>query len=323
MFNVRTDLAVEKKELYQKHFKREIDGIIIEEELIDEIKVTTVDIINDGGAKKMGKDIGKYITIDMPMCTSYDTDLRDEASHILATNLEKIIKLEDNETALIVGLGNASVTPDALGPKVASKIIITRHLASVIPDDIEDGLRPVCAIAPGVLGTTGIETGEIIKSLVDRIKPSVVICVDALASMSISRVSKSIQITNTGISPGGGVGNNRMAINEKNLGVPVIAVGVPTVVDAGTIANDAIDLVIDQLIEETDDSQFYEMLKNIDKNEKSMMIRKLLAPYIGDLMVTPKEIDEIIECIASIVGSGINIALQPNIDSQEIIDFKK
>ena len=321
MFNIRTDLAVEKKELYEKRFKREIDGIIIEEEHIDDIKVTTVDIINDNGAEKMGKEIGRYTTIDMPICTSYDIGLKESVSHILAGCLEKIINLKDDDVVLVVGLGNSGVTPDALGPKVVEKIIITRHLNNLMPDEIEEGLRSVCAISPGVLGTTGIETAEIIKAIVNKIKPSLVICVDALASRSISRVSRSIQISDTGISPGGGVANERMQINEKTLGIPVIALGVPTVVDAGTVANDAIDLVIDEMIEQTDNKEFYKMLKSIDKNEKSNMIKRLLNPYIGDLMVTPKEIDEVIECIAKIVANGINIALQPNMDSQEILDF--
>ncbi|MGL4452529.1 MAG: GPR endopeptidase [Sarcina sp.] len=321
MFNVRTDLAVEKRELYEKRFKREIDGIIIEEEHIDDVKVTTVDIINDDGAKKMGKGVGRYITIDMPICTSYDIGLKESVSHILAGSLEKIINLKDDDVALVVGLGNSGVTPDALGPKVVEKIIITRHLNNLMPDEIEEDLRSVCAISPGVLGTTGIETAEIIKSLVDKIKPAIVICVDALASRSISRVSRSIQVSDTGISPGGGVANKRMAINEETLGIPVIAVGVPTVVDAGTIANDAIDLVIDEMIEQSENKEFYKMLKNIDKMEKSNMIRRLLNPYVGDLMVTPKEIDEVVECIARIVANGINIALQPNMDSQEILDF--
>ncbi|MGL5575119.1 MAG: GPR endopeptidase [Sarcina sp.] len=321
MFNVRTDLAVEKRELYEKRFKREIDGIIIEEEHIDDVKVTTVDIINDDGAKKMGKGVGRYITIDMPICTSYDIGLKESVSHILAGSLEKIINLKDDDVALVVGLGNSGVTPDALGPKVVEKIIITRHLNNLMSDEIEEDLRSVCAISPGVLGTTGIETAEIIKSLVDKIKPALVICVDALASRSISRVSRSIQVSDTGISPGGGVANKRMAINEETLGIPVIAVGVPTVVDAGTIANDAIDLVIDEMIEQSENKEFYKMLKNIDKMEKSNMIRRLLNPYVGDLMVTPKEIDEVVECIARIVANGINIALQPNMDSQEILDF--
>ncbi|MGL5069211.1 MAG: GPR endopeptidase [Sarcina sp.] len=321
MFNVRTDLAVEKRELYEKRFKREIDGIIIEEENIDDIKVTTVDIIDENGAQKMGKGIGRYITIEMPICTSYDVGLRESVSHILAGSLERIINLKDDDVALVVGLGNSGVTPDALGPKVVEKIIITRHLNKLMPDEIEEDLRSVCAISPGVLGTTGIETAEIIKSIVDKIKPAVVICVDALASRSLSRVSRSIQISDTGISPGGGVANKRMEINEENLGIPVIAVGVPTVVDAGTIANDAIDLVIDEMIEQSENKEFYTMLKNIDKSEKSNLIRKLLNPYVGDLMVTPKEIDEVVECISKVVANGINIALQPNMDSQDILEF--
>ena len=323
MFNVRTDLALEKSEIFKKHAKGEIDGIIVEEENIDEIKVTTVNVVNEEGKKKIGKDIGKYITIDMPICNTNDFGMTESAAHILAGCLEKVINIKKNDLALVVGLGNSDVTPDSLGPNVVSKILVTRHLSELAPEEMNDELRLVCAISPGVLGNTGIESGEIIKSIVDKLKPSVVICIDALASKKLSRVSRSIQISDTGISPGGGVGNNRMKINKETLGVPVIAVGVPMVVDAGTIANDAIDLVIDELIEKTDNKDFYEMLKNIDRNEKSIMIRNLLNPYVGNLIVTPKEIDEIISCTSKVIANGINIALQPDIDSMEIMEFSK
>ncbi|MGL5766646.1 MAG: GPR endopeptidase [Sarcina sp.] len=321
MFDVRTDLALEKKELYEKKYNKNIEGILIEEEKIEDITITTVDILDEIGEKKMGKEKGRYVTIDMPLCTSYDIVLKEQVIHLLAGTLEKIIKVDDKDPVLVVGLGNSGVTPDALGPKVIDKIIITRHLESIIPEEIEEDLRSVCALAPGVLGTTGIETGEIIKSVVDRIKPKLVVCVDALSSRKLARLSRSIQISDTGISPGGGVGNKRMNINFETLGVPVIAVGVPTVVDAGTIANDTIDLVIDELIEKSNNEEFYTMLKNIDKQEKANMIRELLNPYVGDLMVTPKEIDEVVECIAQVVASGINIALQPNMHPDDILEF--
>lgn len=322
MESVRTDLAVENKEIYENKSKRELDGIIVEEEDIDEIKITTVDITNKNGEMKMGKDIGRYITIDMPTLSSYDVGLKEQVTHIFAASLEKLIKLGEKETVLVVGLGNVAVTPDALGPKVIDKIMVTRHLEELLIEEMEEGIRSVCAISPGVLGSTGIETGEVIKSLVDKINPALVICIDALATRKLERVARSIQVSNTGIAPGAGVGNNRMQINEKNLGVPVIAIGVPTVVDAATIANDAMDLVIDEMIEKSNkNKEFYSMLKGIDKREKSKMIRELLDPYVGDLMVTPKEVDDIVESVSKIVASGINIALQPNMIMDEINNF--
>lgn len=322
MESVRTDLAVENKEIYENKSKRELDGIIVEEEDIDEIKITTVDITNKNGEMKMGKDIGRYITIDMPTLSSYDVGLKEQVTHIFAASLEKLIKLGEKETVLVVGLGNVAVTPDALGPKVIDKIMVTRHLEELLIEEMEEGIRSVCAISPGVLGSTGIETGEVIKSLVDKINPALVICIDALATRKLERVARSIQVSNTGIVPGAGVGNNRMQINEKNLGVPVIAIGVPTVVDAATIANDAMDLVIDEMIEKSNkNKEFYSMLKGIDKREKSKMIRELLDPYVGDLMVTPKEVDDIVESVSKIVASGINIALQPNMIMEEINNF--
>lgn len=322
MYNVRTDLAVEARDMYKSRFNREIDGVIVEEKNQDDINITKVDVISENGAKKIGKPMGTYITIDMPDFTHYDGGLMDQVSHVLAGSLEEIINIDHSKTALVVGLGNWNVTPDALGPKVVEKLMVTRHLKAVMPDAIDDTVRPVCAIAPGVLGITGIETGEIIKALVDRIKPSLVICIDALASRKLERVTRTIQVGNTGISPGAGIGNNRMQINEENIGVPVIAIGVPTVVDAATIANDAMDLVLDEMVNQADQGkEFYHMLKSINKNEKSHLIKTLLNPYVGDLMVTPKEVDVVIDSVSKIISCGINIALQPNLDVEDINKF--
>lgn len=323
MYNVRTDLAVESREIYKHRYNRDIEGVVFEEKIVDEdIKVTNVDITNMEGAKAMGKPIGRYITIDIPEFTHYDGGLMDQVSHVVASSLEELIKLSEERTALVVGLGNWNVTPDAIGPKVVGKLMVTRHLKKVMPDAIDDSVRPVCAIAPGVLGITGIETGEIIKSLVDRIKPDLVVCIDALASRRLERLVRTVQISNTGISPGAGVGNNRMQINEKSLGIPVLAIGVPTVVDAATIANDAMDLVLDEMVKQAEKGkEFYNLLNNIDKNEKGLMIQSLLNPYIGDLMVTPKEIDDVIESVSKIIANGINIALQPNMVLEDINKF--
>jgi len=225
--------------------------------------------------------------------------------------------LRDN--LLVIGLGNWNVTPDALGPKVVSRLMVTRHLLEYVPDQVDEGVRPVCAVSPGVLGITGIETGEIVRGIVDRVKPDVVIAIDALASRKMERVNTTIQIADTGISPGSGVGNKRMELSRETLGVPVIAIGVPTVVDAATMANDTIDLVIDNLIREAkEDSHFYNMLKNIDRNEKYQLIQEVLQPYVGNLVVTPKEIDDVVDRIAKVIANGLNIALHQGITLNDV-----
>lgn len=322
MLNFRTDLAIEAKEHYAKEHKNEIDGVIVEEEIINDSKVTKVKIESEEGAKKLGKPIGNYITIDIPEHTVYDGELMDDLSKAVGISLKDIVGLSEDKLVLVVGLGNRKVTPDALGPKVVDKIMITRHLKEVMPNIIDDSIRPVCAIAPGVLGITGIETGEVIKALVDKIKPDMIICIDALASRRIQRVNRTIQISDTGISPGAGVNNHRMRINEETLGIKVIAIGVPTVVDAATIANDSIDLVIDELISQSEEgADFYKMIKNIDKNEKSALIKELLNPYVGDLIVTPKEVDLVIDSLSKIISNAINIAIQPNLEMEDINKF--
>lgn len=322
MINVRTDLAIEAREMYKRDNKSDVDGVIVEEETEGEIKISTVTIETDEAGEKLGKPKGNYITIDFPEYTHYDGESMDKVSDVVTNVLRRLVSMPDEKTALIVGLGNWNVTPDALGPKVSEKIMVTRHLKEVMPDIMDDSVRSVCTIAPGVLGITGIETGEVVKSLVNKIKPDLVICVDALGSRKLERVNRTIQIGDTGISPGAGVGNHRMKINEETLGVKVIAIGVPTVVDAATMANDTIDLVLDELIGKAEEGKdFYNMLKSIDKNEKSLLIKEVLNPFIGDLMVTPKDIDVIVESLSKIIANGINRAIQPNLDMEYINKF--
>ena len=322
MIKYRTDLAVEAKDMYVKESKQDIDGIKVYEMEHGDINVTTVKVESEDAANKLGKPVGTYITVDFPVFTSYDGEFMDDLSKIVAESLKEVIKIDETNTALVVGLGNWNVTADSLGPKVSEKIMVTRHLKQVMPEAIDESIVPVCAISPGVLGVTGIETGEMVKSIVDKIKPDLVICVDSLGSRKLERLNRTIQICDTGISPGAGVGNHRMKINEESLGVKVIAIGVPTVVDAATIANDAIDLVLDELISQADTGKaFYEMLKSINKGEKSLIIRETLNPYVGDLIVTPKDVDDTIENLAKIIANGINIAVQPNLTMEDINKF--
>ena len=322
MINVRTDLAIEARDMYTEENKRELDGVIVDEEREDDIKITTVTIESDEAGKELGKPKGTYVTIDFPEFTPYDGETMDKVSKVVDNVLSRLVNMPEEKLALIVGLGNWNVTPDALGPKVTEKIMVTRHLKQVMPDAIDDSVRPVCCISPGVLGITGIETGEIIKSLVEKIKPDLVICIDALGSRKLERVNRTIQISDTGISPGAGVGNHRMKINEESLGVKVVAIGVPTVVHAATIANDTIDLVLDELISKAEKGkEFYNMLKSLDRVEKSNLINEILNPSFGDLMVTPKDVDAIIESLSKIIANGINMAVQPNLDMEDINKF--
>ena len=322
MISVRTDLAIEAKQAYTEENKRELDGVKVDEEMEGEIKITTVTIESDEAGRELGKPKGHYITIDFPEFTPYDGESMDDLSLIVGKVMKRLVDISEEKLVLVVGLGNWNVTPDSLGPKVVERTMITRHLKQVMPDAIDDSVRPVCAIAPGVLGITGIETGEVIKALVEKIKPDLVICVDALGSRRLERVNRTIQIGDTGISPGAGVGNHRMQINEKSLGIKVLAVGVPTVVDAATIANDTMDLLLDDLISKAQNGkEFYNMLKSVDRNEKNMLIREILNPTFGDLMVTPKDVDTIIESLSKIIANGINIAVQPNMDMEEINKF--
>ncbi|TDT51113.1 GPR endopeptidase [Fonticella tunisiensis] len=319
MFSIRTDLAVEAREIYQKENGKEVPGVVVDVNEDDGIRVTTVKIEDEMGSKIMGKPKGTYITMEIPKINHYDANMQDDLSRGVAKQLSKVISIKDGQTAFVVGLGNWNVTPDALGPKVVSRLMITRHLKKYVPDTIDEGINPVCALAPGVLGLTGIETAEVVQGVVEKIKPDVLIVIDALASRKTERVATTIQIGDTGISPGSGVGNRRMEFNTKTMGIPVIAIGVPTVVDAATLANDTMDMMLDRLIEQTkNNKEFYKMLKNVDKNEKYMMIREILSLENGNMMVTPKEIDSLVDTMSKIIANGINIALHPSIELKDI-----
>lgn len=324
VFNIRTDLAIETREMIRKEQDVEIPGVKvnIEEDREKQIKVSWVEVLDAEGEKQMGKPVGNYVTIESPMMKENDIDAHEGIIKILAKQLVKILNLDDDAFILVVGLGNWNITPDALGPKVVSKIFVTRHLLDHIPEQVDESVRPVSAIAPGVMGLTGIETSEIIEGVVKKIKPDLVIAIDALASRKTSRVNTTIQIADTGVHPGSGVGNSRRGLNEETLGVPVIALGVPTVVDAATLVNDTMDHLIDAMLKEANpDKEFYKMLKNLNEQEKYQLIREVLNPYVGNLFVTPKEIDSVIDRLANIIANAINIALHPGIDLKDINRF--
>ena len=312
MYNFRTDLALERRDLYKKanNIEKEVDGIETTEEKIGEdITVSKVKILNENGENAIGKKKGNYITIDIKNLKIASEDEIQKASEVVTKELKDIINnlVSPEDPILIVGLGNLYVTPDALGPRVVQDIDITRHILEYMPNVLEQGTRSVSAVSPGVLGTTGIETLEILKGIVDNIKPKLIIVIDALASRSIARISSTIQIADTGIAPGAGVGNARKELTINTLGIPVIAMGVPTCVEAATIAADSLDLFIQKVQEEAQSNDFLNKLQDEDKYE---MIKEVLTPSDYNFIVTPKEIDELIENMSSIVARGINFAVQ-------------
>lgn len=325
-FNARTDLALEAREMYFENavIEAEAEGVTAEEESFGEnIKVTRVKILDEKGQKSLGKEKGEYITIEIKSDVGREQKLYEEACRICAKEISKIIKIKREETVLVVGLGNWNITADALGPKAAGNVLVTRHLLEYMPEEIDSRLRSVCALSPGVLGITGVETGEIIKGLVDRIKPSLVIAVDALCSRRMERVNSTIQITDTGITPGAGIGNRRMEINKKALGVPVVAIGVPTVVEAATIAGDTIDMILADLKANAGENKpLYKLLSVIAEEDKYSMIKQVLTPQYGDFVVTPKEVDTVVDNISSVIANGINIALHEGITLDDIDRYK-
>ncbi len=317
----RTDLALEAHEIYAEEQNVDrICGVDIDTFEKDKINVTRVKIRNEEGSKALKKPVGDYVTLEIPEYVHETQEHFDSIIKIFSNELERMIpKRDKNSVTLVVGLGNRNITADALGPKVVDGLLVTRHLFDLMPEDISDGVMPVCALSPGVLGITGIETNEIIKGVVQRIKPDVIIAIDALASRSISRVMTTIQLSNTGIKPGAGVGNERGGLDADTLGVPVIAVGVPTVVDAATMANDTIDMVIENISAHTDkNTSFYKMLKDIDKNEKYQLIDEVLKKSFTNLVVTPKEVDEIVDDLAEIISDGINICMHSCINTHNV-----
>jgi spore protease len=316
--SIRTDLAVEAREMLMGEVKEEIPGVLAETETLEGINVTRVDVSTAEAEKKMGKKQGRYITLEAPGLRQKNSELQERVSQQFTRELQGIMDLKPDATVLVVGLGNWNVTPDALGPRVIRGLLVTRHILQIEPDTLGEGFRSVGAIAPGVLGITGVETGEIIQGLVEKVKPDLLIAVDALAARSLSRLHTTIQLADTGIHPGSGVGNKRLGITRETIGIPVVAVGVPTVVDAVTIADDIIEEFLNMVMHEAgQDSPVYTVVKSIAEGDKRGVMEEVMSPYGGNLMVTPKEIDTLIEDISRLIAGGINAALHPTIDSDD------
>lgn len=331
----RTDLALEAHEMVREEEeskKTEVSGVIIEEDEVEGIKVTKV-IVEEEGERRIGKTKGHYVTVE------YSLNDEETLKKVMISVLYRFLKerkLGKEKQVLVVGLGNKAVTPDALGPKTVDKLFVTSHLKQM-PGNLEAEKRSVSAIAPGVMGTTGIETSDVIRGLITEVNPDFMIVIDALAARSVERVNATIQISDTGIAPGSGVGNKRKALNEETFGIPVIAIGIPTVVDAASIVSDTLDYMLQHIVRETAESKnstyalvpswmkkkrgkpmeveskerqkILGIVGTLDEEEKRQFLYEVLASYEKNLMVTPKEVDMYIETFASVLADSLNEAL--------------
>lgn len=310
-YNIRTDLALETRERFVSEHV-EIPGVSVEETYDEEreIRTTRVVVETENGAKMMGKPVGTYLTIEAPNMAVPDEDYHREISKKLAEDIKELIPERKEEVSvLVVGLGNREVTPDALGPYVADHLHVTRHIVKEYGKYAmgKDQVYLVSAVVPGVTGQTGMETLEIVKGVVEETEPDFVVAIDALAARNSKRLNRTIQITDTGICPGSGVGNHRLALNSETLGVKVIGIGVPTVVDAVTIVNDTMENFIVALESSELLKSVGETLRSYNEAEKQELIRELIAPHLNGMYMTPKNIDDTIKRVSFTISEALNI----------------
>lgn len=312
MYQIRTDLALETQEKMQED-KVELKGVrYFEEEIDKNLVISTVVIETENGAKTMGKPKGTYITIEAGNMDEEDEDYHREISTQLARTIERLLPVKKEElSVLVVGLGNRAVTPDSLGPRVVDNLYITRHILNEYGRFAfgKEGMNRISSIVPGVMAQTGMESMEIVAAVVKETKPDFVIAIDALAARNTKRLNRTIQVTDTGINPGSGVGNHRHGLNEKSLGVPVIAIGIPTVVDAATIVNDTMTTLLTALSRNEEWKRIGNSIQELNDAEKYELIRELLSPGLNIMFVTPKDIDESVKRLSFTISEGINMAL--------------
>ena len=314
-YKIRTDLAMEQKERFESDHV-EVSGVVLEEEYDEEkeIKITTVRIETENGAKAMGKPVGTYLTLEAPNMAAADEGYHREISETLAGFLEKYMKdTEENQekgySVLVVGLGNREVTPDALGPYVVDQLNVTRHIVQEYGRYAvgKGGSRIVSAIVPGVMAQTGMESAEIIRGIVNETTPDLIMVIDALAARSTKRLNRTIQISDAGIYPGAGVGNHRSEITKDTMGIPVIAIGVPTVVDAATIVNDTMENFITALETSETLKGVGVVLQGYNSAEKYELVKELIAPHLNGMFVTPKDIDDTVRRIGYTISEAMNM----------------
>lgn len=294
-YRVRTDLALETTERFTRD-NVEIRGVEIKEDYNEEkdIRTTVVRIRTENGAKAMGRPQGNYITIEAPNLSVPDEDYHREVSEEVAHHLRELIDLSSEKSILVVGLGNQAITADSLGPHVVQNMRMTRHIIREygLKGLGEEKMHRTSGIVPGVMAQTGMETSEIVEGVVSETKPDVVIAIDALAARSVKRLNRTIQITDTGIHPGSGVGNHRIGLTEDNLQVKVIGIGVPTVVDAATIVHDSMAHLLDAL----------------DEAEQKEFLEEMISPHLHSMFVTPKDVDETVKYLSFTISEGLNMA---------------
>lgn len=353
--NVRTDLAFEAQQVVQQFGQDAIPGVATHSEDLGFATVTRIEIDSDHGAAIMGKARGRYVTIHAPGLRRRDHTLEKDLGQALSKEIEEYLVrfgVPDDAPVLVIGLGNWNATPDNIGPLTVSKLLVTRHLYEyhALSQELLGQMRPVAALSPGVLGLTGMETAEIVQAVVERVRPAAVICVDALASMSVERIGTTVQVSDAGISPGSGVGNTRKGLNRETLGVPVLAMGVPTVIYATTIVTDAVDQLIAQApapqgggvadgVPSLDPSRIFVTAADsgqggggsysppgnglglpalgLDPEARRNLIRQVLGDSMGTLIVTPKEVDVMVDTLSDILSDGINEALHPGLSAEE------
>ena len=299
MKNIRTDLAVEAKELWRESASEQtqLSGVEASDKDLHGFQVTTVKILDENGERELGKPKGTYVTIELDSLIRREDEAFERGTSAVNAELRAMLHLEPGQTVLIVGLGNADITPDAVGPITANHVMVTRHLVEKLPEQFGT-MRPVTVLKTGVLGTTGIESSELIRAVAEKFRPDCIVAVDALASRKLSRVCRTIQLADTGIVPGSGVGNARAEISRATLGIPVVAVGVPTVVDATTLTTDL-----------------------AEQAGVTDLRREDLDRFGGSMIVTPKEIDTQVRDISKLLGYGINLALHDGFQVDDINMF--
>ena len=301
---IRTDLAMEATEGYGAD---KIPGVeVTDDQITEDIKRVRVFITTAEGEKALGKKIGTYVTLESNVMAHGDADIDEACAKALADEIRAMAGDALSGSVLIAGLGNRMVTPDALGPEVCDKVFVTRHIREYVPEAVDERMGNVSAISPGVLGVTGVETGEIVAGIAENIKPTLVIAIDSLAARNIDRVRTTIQIADTGISPGAGIGNKRKALDRDTLGVPVLAIGVPLVVYASTVAQDLIEAAMSKTPQ---DIKVREKMQEI--------LHGMMDVEDADMIVTPKEIDKVVYDLARIISDALNLALNKDMTLEE------
>jgi len=311
--DIRTDMAMESVQMVRERQKTEIEGVAQDKTMpVEGMEVYRVRVSNEQGAKAVGKPVGRYVSMDLDKPFDRGTAFLENASREFSVHVRALVNTfkQGDAPVLVIGLGNRDVTPDSLGPRVVERVLVTRHLKGVVPDELVSRLHGVCSLAPGVLGVTGMETAEIVRGVVETIKPCAIIAIDSLAARSLGRIASSMQVSDTGISPGSGLGNRRKGIDRETVGVPVVAIGVPMVVYAATIVHDTVGQVLSNM-----------KVGNADASKTLEYAHQKAMNDMGDMVVTPKEIDELVEDCADLVADSINMALHESVSLEDVRRF--